>query len=227
MKIPLTDEESAKYQRLIPEPCEYSFEIPGWNNKRDVKKLANFNSEIEKRERNVKTKWVTPTQTEEYDIEKVLKELGEDFDDKRNSVAKTKKPRSKSKKKKCKESKSECNKNSENIGNVDVTQISDQVSNLVNNANDQENQNDGCHGALIENIPDITDDIAVDLNDKVETERTENECTICFGPRVRSFVFIPCGHATFCGDCASRIFDGIKKCPTCQSQIDQKFRVFT
>ena len=52
------------------------------------------------------------------------------------------------------------------------------------------------------------------------------ECSICFGIRIHTFVFVPCGHATFCEDCASRIFNEVKKCPTCQALITHSVRLY-
>ena len=58
------------------------------------------------------------------------------------------------------------------------------------------------------------------------TDRSNSECSICFCDRIRTFALVPCGHATFCEDCAKRILENVRKCPTCQSVIDTKLRVF-
>ena len=54
-----------------------------------------------------------------------------------------------------------------------------------------------------------------------------DDCTICFSPRVVTYAFYPCGHATFCQRCALQLFEnGDKKCAHCRSQITHAFRLF-
>ena len=54
-----------------------------------------------------------------------------------------------------------------------------------------------------------------------------DNCTICFEPRNETYAFIPCGHASFCKQCAFYLFEnGNKKCPTCLSRIERPMRVF-
>ena len=61
----------------------------------------------------------------------------------------------------------------------------------------------------------------------VVREPLQDECTICYEPRIQTYVFIPCGHATFCKECALHIFENTdKRCPDCRSRIQQTFRIF-
>ena len=54
----------------------------------------------------------------------------------------------------------------------------------------------------------------------------DNECTICFCVREKTFVIIPCGHATFCEHCSLRICNDTKRCPTCQTPSKKRLRIF-
>ena len=55
-------------------------------------------------------------------------------------------------------------------------------------------------------------------------------CTICMGPREKSFLLLPCGHATFCDACSTQIMSSLsameRRCPTCRNPITGKVRVF-
>ena len=54
-----------------------------------------------------------------------------------------------------------------------------------------------------------------------------DECTICFEERNPTYMFYPCGHATFCKKCAERLFESEeKKCPDCRTLIKDTIRVF-
>ena len=58
-------------------------------------------------------------------------------------------------------------------------------------------------------------------------KETAEECTICFEPRDQTYIFYPCGHATFCKDCALHLFEkSDKRCPDCRATIKITFRVF-
>ena len=54
----------------------------------------------------------------------------------------------------------------------------------------------------------------------------DNECSICFCVREKTFVIIPCGHATFCEHCSLRICNDTKRCPTCQTPTTGRLRIF-
>ena len=61
----------------------------------------------------------------------------------------------------------------------------------------------------------------------VEDDGENDECTICFEHRNPTYLFSPCGHATFCKDCAERLYASAeKKCPDCRSTIKDIIRVF-
>ena len=58
-------------------------------------------------------------------------------------------------------------------------------------------------------------------------EVKDEECTICYEPRNPTYMFYPCGHATFCKDCATHLFENSeKKCPDCRRPIKEVVRVF-
>ena len=58
-------------------------------------------------------------------------------------------------------------------------------------------------------------------------EEEEDECSICFELRNQTYMFYPCGYATFCIDCASHLFKSEeKKCPDCRALIKDTIRVF-
>ena len=58
-------------------------------------------------------------------------------------------------------------------------------------------------------------------------ENVKDECTICFGPRHQTYLLFPCGHATFCKDCALRLSGNEeKRCPDCRTTIQGTCRVF-
>ena len=75
--------------------------------------------------------------------------------------------------------------------------------------------------ALVDPVPPIPP-----VQENVEEEGGD-ECTICFGLLIHTYMFYPCGHATFCIDCASRLFKSEeKKCPDCRALIKDTIRVF-
>ena len=55
-------------------------------------------------------------------------------------------------------------------------------------------------------------------------------CSICLGPREKSVLLLPCGHATFCDACSTKVMASLsaieRRCPTCRNPISGKVRVF-
>ena len=68
------------------------------------------------------------------------------------------------------------------------------------------------------------------INDKPTEVPSEPECTTCFEPRIRTFLLLPCGHATFCEKCAAYFCEiedkNRRKCPTCRTMVTGKIRAF-
>ena len=59
------------------------------------------------------------------------------------------------------------------------------------------------------------------------TETSKDECTICFEFLNETYLFYPCGHATFCKDCALHLFENVdKRCPDCRALIKDTVRVY-
>ena len=53
----------------------------------------------------------------------------------------------------------------------------------------------------------------------------EPTCSICFEPRTQTYLLTPCGHATFCENCANH-FCNDKRCPICRTMVTGKIKVF-
>ena len=53
----------------------------------------------------------------------------------------------------------------------------------------------------------------------------EPTCSICFEPRTQTYLLTPCGHATFCENCANH-FCNDKRCPICRTVVTGKIKVF-
>lgn len=54
------------------------------------------------------------------------------------------------------------------------------------------------------------------------SENNDMTCTIC-SYKNKNTCFIPCGHCVCCLDCAVKITE---KCPICNSEIKEKYRIF-
>ena len=183
-----------------------------WMNKELKKNQPAFNVNIMKKRReaknarkdskNVKTAGVSQGEVEDYDIERVLQDLevGED-----KSGPKKCKNAKKSKKKQKKKENGACSIDEQ----FDELQIAE---------------------AKCSEVLDTTTKTDVSEVKSQPTQRptnsTEGDCSICFCPKTRTFAFIPCFHATFCQDCAERIFKDTRRCPTCQVPIENKTRIF-
>ena len=69
--------------------------------------------------------------------------------------------------------------------------------------------------------------LPVEIPPVAPAKETGEECTICFEPRDQTYIFYPCGHATFCKNCALHLFEKPgKRCPDCRATIKDTFRVF-
>ena len=42
-----------------------------------------------------------------------------------------------------------------------------------------------------------------------------SNCSVCLSPRLTTWIFMPCRHATFCADCSQQIIDMGLACPIC------------
>ena len=151
-----------------------------------------------KETKNVKTVTVTQGDVDDYNIDRMLQNL-------EVSGNKTK-PKRKRKKKK----KNDCEKPEEE----EIENIGDPDQSI--NASEHE----GVIGEPIVNIKNPDDQ-------PVEVPTGPWECSTCFEPRIRTFLLVPCGHATFCEKCATYLCDSEdKRCPTCRAIISGKIRVF-
>ena len=60
-----------------------------------------------------------------------------------------------------------------------------------------------------------------------QNTNTEPVCVVCLTQRNNTWVFIPCRHASFCGDCSERIVTLGQNCPVCRSNIEARLEIFT
>lgn len=91
--------------------------------------------------------------------------------------------------------------------------------NRVNNDNAQNTQHE------INRVPDRAELalVAGDLTDDSSDDEVDpNICSVCF-TRHRGAALFPCGHTQLCRECARFIFDSRRRCPICQTDI-QEFR---
>ena len=55
-----------------------------------------------------------------------------------------------------------------------------------------------------------------------ETDARGEDCVVCLGPQRPRGRLVPCGHASFCFDCSSRVSQGQDpRCPLCRTPIQQ------
>ena len=160
-------------------------------------KLRKTAKTARKANKNVKTSIVVQGNSEEYSIENVLQFIGSG-----DEVTQDKK----AKKKKCKK-KAKKSKNEKEILSAEAVETKEQVQ------GEDEDELEGAIVTLEEEVNDNADDAV--------------NCTICFEARNQTYIFYPCGHATFCKDCALRLFNNATKtCPDCRTAIKDTFRVF-
>ena len=60
-----------------------------------------------------------------------------------------------------------------------------------------------------------------------QNTNTEPVCVVCLTKRNNTGVFLPCKHASFCGDCSGRIMTLGQNCPVCRSNIEARLEIFT
>ena len=85
-------------------------------------------------------------------------------------------------------------------------------------------------GNLVHIDSDTESDTVLELDSsntkKHKTDRTEdNSCVVCLD-RQRNTAVFPCGHAHMCTQCVEVIMNKIKRCPTCQSRIQEYRRIY-
>jgi hypothetical protein len=51
------------------------------------------------------------------------------------------------------------------------------------------------------------------------------ECCVCMTEE-KNWIFIPCGHACVCKDCAKDIMGSTRECPLCCAKASGSFQVF-
>jgi hypothetical protein len=61
-------------------------------------------------------------------------------------------------------------------------------------------------------------------NLQVEQALQENQCVICFEPKLTKYAFIPCGHMCCCFECVLKTIGG--PCPLCRANVIQSVQVF-
>ena len=183
-----------------------------------------------KESKNVKSITVTQGNAEEYDIEDELKKLG---------ISEV--PAEKSKRKQKKKGKKK-NSAKEDVNVVDrgvqdqptsdqpVEAHADEDVNVIDQSvQDQptSDQPDEDQEHLLKEVQQNNSS----TNKKPTEVPSEPECSICFEPRTRTFLLLPCGHATFCEKCATFLCEigdkNSRKCPTCRKMITGKVRVFS
>ena len=185
------------------------------------------NRTLDFKEKNVKTAFITKGNAEEYDIEKVLRELEVSTEGK-----KPKRKQKKSKKKKSTAAGAEAVEVIEGIEVIEATEITEATE--VSEATEIIEATEFIEATEVStstesNEAKITQSKPVQ-NPEQQIEQTEPripECSTCFEPRARTFLLLPCGHATFCQACAEHFCDSDdKRCPTCRTNITGKVRVF-
>ena len=81
-------------------------------------------------------------------------------------------------------------------------------------------------GIRSNSLTDIQENLSAEALVDQETPK-EKDCSICFEPRHETYAFGPCGHASFCKNCALYLFEkGDKRCPTCRATITNTMKIF-
>ena len=159
-------------------------------------KLRKSAKTARKANKNVKTSIVVQGNSEEYSIEKVLQFIGSGDEGRQDKKAKKKKSKKKIRK----------SKNEEETLSSEAVETKEQVQAV---------------DILEEEV------VALEVEKGVENNAEDTvNCTICFEARNQTYIFYPCGHATFCKDCALKLSQhATKTCPDCRTNIKDTFRV--
>ena len=160
-------------------------------------KLRKSAKTARKANKNVKTSIVVQGNSEEYSIENVLQFIGSGDEGRQDKKAKKKKSKKKARK----------SKNEEETLSSEAVETKEQVQAV---------------DILEEEV------VALEVEKGVENNAEDTvNCTICFEARNQTYIFYPCGHATFCKDCALKLSqNATKTCPDCRTNIKDTFRVF-
>ena len=73
-------------------------------------------------------------------------------------------------------------------------------------------------------LSDISDDDD-DNGDDDEITVNQGICTVCRGPRIETWIFMPCRHATFCTTCNNTIEELDQSCLLCRCRIESRFQI--
>ena len=82
-------------------------------------------------------------------------------------------------------------------------------------------------GRINTNANGLSDDSEYSDDEVTSTPGEENKCVVCLESRNATCIFLPCRHANCCPGCSQRIKDLGQSCPTCRSNIQDMFQIFT
>ena len=216
---------------LSIDQCKTMLEIMQRHKKHlDHRRLGNFRDKLEEMEKTFyeikrsddvlqELEVSTKANAEEYDIEKVLQELQELEVSTKGEKPKRKRKK-KSKKKKSTAAGAEAVEVIEGIEIIEATEVIE--ASEVIEATEVSTPTESNEAKI-----DISKPVQNPDQQFVQTEPRIPECSTCFEPRTRTFLLLPCGHATFCQACTEHFCNSDnKRCPTCQTNITGKVRVF-
>ena len=171
----------------------------------------------------------------DYDIDKVLEELGEN-ESKVKCIVKKCRKKSKKKCKTNKQSKSEDNSSKNDISDVNLNEIIEPLSIVDLNVKKIENfgKNQCAIGGNTESsnpVSKYVETLEVENKNLKKSQQffeKENQslkeskfCKICMDNEI-NIVLVPCGHFISCDDCASCL----KFCPMCRRKINVKVKTY-
>jgi len=64
-----------------------------------------------------------------------------------------------------------------------------------------------------------------DAEDESTAPTNAGLCQICFDKKIEC-IFLPCGHARTCEDCAARIKSSGQPCPYCRKSVSTTHRIY-